>query len=148
MSSLNIIDQIAPCGLDCSRCATYKDGEIPRLASRLTELLKGYSRVAKMRENTAKEFQGYAQFEDVLNALTTGNCGGCRSEAVQCPIECKPKECTKEKKVDFCFQCPEYVACTGPSCTRWRKLNDRLKEIGVPAFYKEQLRTPRYSKIL
>ncbi len=144
MHHSNIIAKIAPCGLDCSRCAVYEDGEIRRLALGLIERLKGYGRVAKLRENTSKEFQGYPQFEEVLNALAKGNCRGCRSDAVQCPIECKPKECTKERQVDFCFQCDEYATCKGPSCQRWRILNDRMKEIGVPAFYEEQLRTPRY----
>jgi len=144
MQYSKILSRIAPCGLDCHRCAVYKGGEIKSIAVRLSELLEGYGRVAKMREEIMPEFRGYPEFEKVLSALTRGNCGGCRSENVECPIECRPLKCIKEKKVDFCFQCGEYDACSGPSCSRWRVLNDRMREIGVQAFYKEQLKTPRY----
>lgn len=144
MSYSEITARIAPCGLDCYRCAVYKDGEITRLALRLSDLLKGYGRVAKIRKETSKEFQRYPEFEEVLAGLTRGNCGGCRSDSVQCPIECKPRECAKQKNVDFCFQCGEYATCVGPSCMRWRVLNDRMKKIGVTSFFEEQLKSPRY----
>jgi hypothetical protein len=144
MQYSKILSRLAPCGLDCRRCAVYKDGEIKGLAVKLSEVLKGYGRVAKMREKSLPEFREYPSFEGVLSALTRGNCGGCRSDSVECPIACKPLECVKEKKGDFCFQCVEYDTCAGPSCSRWRILNDRMREIGIEAFYEEQLKTPRY----
>jgi hypothetical protein len=138
---------LAPCGLDCSRCADYTNGEIRALSLQLSHLLRGYARVAKMKAEKAPEFGSYAHFEDVLEAFTRGPCGGCRSENVQCPIPCKAKTCHKEKGVDFCFQCQDYP-CDDPTFApikeRWRQRNDRMKDIGVVRFYEEQIKLPRY----
>lgn len=63
------------------------------------------------------------------------------------PKECKAATCHKEKGVDFCFQCNEYP-CDNPTLgaltNRWKKRNDRMREIGVMEFYREQERLPRY----
>ena len=40
------VRRLAPCGLDCSRCADYASGEIRKLSTRLGELFNGYLRVA------------------------------------------------------------------------------------------------------
>ncbi|MCL6559782.1 MAG: DUF3795 domain-containing protein [Firmicutes bacterium] len=41
-----ILKGLAPCGLDCSRCARYKDGEVRGLATELIERLEGFEKVA------------------------------------------------------------------------------------------------------
>jgi hypothetical protein len=49
--------------------------------------------------------------------------------------------------VDFCFQCPDYPGekgLSGPLGERWKKRNDRMREIGIEAFYEEQAGQPRY----
>ena len=38
--------RLAPCGLDCSRCADYEQGEIKEHSSRLLELLGNYQRLS------------------------------------------------------------------------------------------------------
>ncbi|GEM_PF-5382661 len=35
-----ILKELAPCGLDCSRCASYNQGEIKKLITRLLTLLQ------------------------------------------------------------------------------------------------------------
>lgn len=51
------VERLAPCGLDCSRCADYAGGEIQKLSTRLGELLNGYLRVAKVKESITPVFK-------------------------------------------------------------------------------------------
>ncbi len=147
MEYKEVVGRIAPCGLDCSRCADYAGGEIPKLSLRLGELLNGYLRVAKIKEEINPIFTGYPQFEEVLKSFAQAACSGCRGNNVLCPIECAAGECSKEKGVDFCFQCEEFPCSKkiAPQIqARWLKFNLRMKEIGVEEFYREQSRFPRY----
>jgi len=141
------VRRLAPCGLDCSRCADYASGEIQKLSVRLVELLNGYLRVANVKEAIKPEFTGYHQFEEVLKSFAQATCSGCRGNNVLCPIECVAGVCTREKGVDFCFQCGEFP-CSKKIDTqiqeRWLNFNRRMKEIGVEEFYQEQSRLPRY----
>ncbi|MEN6349514.1 MAG: DUF3795 domain-containing protein [Syntrophomonas sp.] len=142
-----VVKRIAPCGLDCSRCADYAGGEIRKLSARLSELINGYSRVAKVKEGIKPVFAGYPQFEEVLNSFTQAACSGCRGNNVLCPVECAAGKCSKEKGLDFCFQCEEFP-CTKKIDVqvqgRWLKFNQRMKEIGVEEFYQEQNKLSRY----
>ncbi|HNX29678.1 MAG TPA: DUF3795 domain-containing protein [Syntrophomonadaceae bacterium] len=139
--------RLAPCGLDCSRCADYAGGEIQKLSTRLGELLNGYLRVAKVKESIKPVFKGYPQFEEVLKLFSQAACSGCRGDNVLCPIECVAGICTREKGLDFCFQCEEFP-CSKKIDTqikeRWLRLNLRMKELGVEEFYEEQRKLPRY----
>jgi hypothetical protein len=144
-----VLNHIAPCGLDCGRCADLDGGEIGTLSKRLLELLGNYPRVAAMKAEARPEFAGYGQFEAVLASFAKGACGGCRSDKAACPIDCLARTCVKENGVDFCFQCAEYpcerqFAWSLPMRNRWLASNGRMREIGVEAFYEEQLGTPRY----
>jgi hypothetical protein len=143
----DILEALAPCGLDCGRCAGYKAGEIPKLASRLGELLAGYGRVAGMRVDDEPVFSHYKQFEEILASFAKPSCGGCRSDEANCPIECNARTCHRQQGVDFCFQCEEYP-CDNPTFSplkeRWKQRNDRIKEIGVLEFCVEQGKLSRY----
>jgi len=144
-----ILKHLAPCGLDCGRCAGYAAGEIRALSTRLKELLANYGRVAAYMAESRPEFAGYGAFEALLDTFSKGPCGGCRSGENICPLDsCAARTCHRETGVDFCFQCAQYP-CAGqfagmPLRERWMALNDRMKEVGVEAFYEEQLKTPRY----
>jgi len=147
MEYSQVVQKIAPCGLDCSRCADYQTGEIKELSIRLSKLLKGYERVAKIKSKINPAFEGYSKFEEVMKVFAEASCGGCRSDNEKCPINCHAKICHKEKKVDFCFQCNEFP-CEKQTderiIERWIKKNKRMKEIGVIEFYCEQSKLPRY----
>jgi len=142
-----LLKRLAPCGLDCMRCADYQNGEIKQLAMRLKELLSNYGRVAKVKSRLDSVFEHYAHFETVLTLFSQAPCGGCRSSRPVCPVPCAAGDCHKEKGVDFCFQCEEYP-CENPTFPvlkdRWRQKNDRMREIGVIEFYDEQSKSPRY----
>ncbi len=142
-----VVQRIAACGLDCGRCADYQKGEIKELSERLLNLLTGYDRLVKIKSQANPAFEGYDKFKEVLNVFAGASCGGCRSENVKCPVDCHAKTCHKEKRVDFCFQCNEYPCSKqfeGKLRERWMEKNNRMREIGVMDFYKEQSKLPRY----
>ena len=60
------------------------------------------------------------------------------------PVQCSVMACYREEGVDFCFQCKDYPCekgLSGPIGERWKKMNDRMQEIGVEAYYDEQAKT-------
>jgi hypothetical protein len=61
-----VLLKLAPCGLDCSRCAGYRDGEIARLSRDLLSRLGNYRRLAPIRARTDYEFAGYEQTRHIL----------------------------------------------------------------------------------
>lgn len=148
MEYSEVVKHLAPCGMDCSRCADYVNGEIKRLSSELLERLGNYEPVARMKSSGNPSFEGYAQFAQILKSLSDGACSGCRGDNVLCPITtCSAKECHKEKGIDFCCQCNEYPCerqFEGRLRDRWRSINDRMKLIGIIDYYIEQSRLPRY----
>jgi hypothetical protein len=147
MEYAEVTKRLSTCGLDCSRCAEYDQGEIKELSEKMLELLSGYARVAGMKADQQPVFKHYKQFEDILKALSLATCAGCREINNSCPVKCTAKRCHKEKGVDFCFECSEYP-CENPIFAplkeRWRNNNDRMKKIGVTEFYCEQAKLPRY----
>lgn len=143
----DVLKRLAPCGLDCSRCADYESGEIKRLSLSLLQALGNYNRVAKMKLDKKPVFNHYHQFEEILSSFSQASCSGCRGDNVLCPIDCTAKTCHKEKGVDFCFQCADYPCekqFSGRLRERWKGINDRMKEVGVIQYYNEQKRLPRY----
>ncbi len=148
MEYSDVVKNLAPCGLDCARCADYENGEIRQLSSRLLQLLGNYKPLAKMKKEKIPAFECYPQFEEILSSFTCGSCSGCRGDHVKCPLStCSAKTCHKENNVDFCFQCNEYPCdkqFSGRLRDRWRAINDRMKEIGAVEYYLEQLKQPRY----
>ncbi len=142
-----IVKKIAPCGLDCSRCADYEEGEIKVLSSKLKSLLSGYKRVAQLREAIDPVYEGYDAFEAMMNHFAGASCGGCRSEYVKCPVQCQAKLCHKDKEVDFCFQCDEFPCqgeFGGAIKKRWLDNNKRMGEKGVEEYYIQESKKPRY----
>lgn len=147
MEYKDAVKRLAPCGLDCSRCADYAGGEIQKLSTQLSVLLNGYQRLAKVKETVKPVFTGYPQFEEVLKSFTQAACSGCRGDHVLCPIECVAGVCTREKGADFCFQCGEFPCSKKidpQTKERWLRFNLRMKEIGVEEFCEEQSKMPRY----
>ncbi|RJQ29290.1 MAG: DUF3795 domain-containing protein [Peptococcaceae bacterium] len=142
-----ILKELAPCGLDCFRCASYSQGEIKKLSTELLDALGNFEKVAARLAGFVPALKNYPEFKEVLVFLTRGSCSGCRAGGGQFPL-CSARNCFKEKGVDFCFQCDEYPCARNkydPELTaRWRKMNDRMKEAGVEKFYEEQKGQPRY----
>ena len=148
MNYADVLNYLAPCGLDCGRCADYDQGEIKELSRKLLKNLGNYSRLARIKSNKLPIFENYDYFESILTQFSKASCNGCRGNNVICPLEnCSAKNCHKAKGVDFCFQCDEYPCekqFSGRLRDRWIEIIDRLKVIGVIEYYKEQSYRPRY----
>lgn len=141
------VRRLAPCGLDCSRCADCAGGEIQQLSGRLAGLLGGYARVARIKQEKLPVFAGYPQCEEMLRTFAQAACGGCRDDDCLCPIPCVVRPCTRGKGIDFCFQCGEFPCAQDVNAqirARWLANNTRMKEIGAEAFCEEQSQRPRY----
>lgn len=123
------------------------DGEISSLAGRLSNLLAGFEKAAGFAAAHVPALAGYPQFVGVLDFLSGATCTGCRQGGMPLPF-CAARTCAPRKGVSFCFQCGEYPCSRNsfPShlAASWRRCNDRMKDIGVEAFYDEQLGTARY----
>lgn len=147
MEKSEVISILSVCGLDCSRCADYENGEIRSLSTKLSDLLNGYERLAKMKGENDPAFKGYPEFINILSHFAKGTCSGCKSDNIQCPLNCHAKTCRKERNINFCFECAEFPCAdqfVGKLRERWIQRNFRMKEIGVENYYIEQGKLPRY----
>ncbi|KAF1085270.1 hypothetical protein SPSYN_01406 [Sporotomaculum syntrophicum] len=70
MEYSEVLKYLAPCGLDCMRCADCEQGEIKQLSSRLNQLLGNYKPVAKMKTDKQPVFNDYALFNEILTLFT------------------------------------------------------------------------------
>ncbi|MFZ5965973.1 MAG: DUF3795 domain-containing protein [Bacillota bacterium] len=141
--------ELGPCGIDCSRCVSYAQGNVVRLSQQLKESLVNFEHMASRLKSFVPVFNDYEQFLAVLEHFSKGTCTGCRSgESTSCYAACAAKSCYKTQKVDFCFQCRQYP-CNENSYPealykKWKDNNDKMKNDGVEAFYHEQKKKPRY----
>lgn len=142
-----VLEKLAPCGLDCSRCVGFREGEIKELSSRMLELLGNYQRMAAVMQKYNPAFAAYKDFGEILKTFAGASCSGCRGINNTCPTPCIVKTCHKERTVDFCFQCADFPCAQQdkiPIGERWLKINQRLQKVGAIEYYEEQNRLPRY----
>lgn len=142
-----ILRRLAPCGLDCYRCAMCGHGVIKRTAAELAAALEGYEDIAPRVAAREPVLEHYRRFADVLALFSRASCIGCRAGGSTFPM-CAARTCFREQGVDFCFQCGEYPCERNqyPEMfqARWRANNDRMREVGVERYYQESLLEPRY----
>lgn len=147
MEYKDIIDILAPCGLDCRRCFAYSEGEIKALSTKLQALLGSFDRHAERFSVFLPAFKDYPSFKELLAYFTRVDCDGCRKGVCKYP-NCGVITCYQQRGVDFCFQCDEFPCeRTGfdPDLKRrWIQMNNRMKEIGVEAHFQETRDLPRY----
>ena len=143
----DIVQRLAPCGIDCERCVMYGRGRIKNLASGLLQALEGFEHMAPRVADRFPALREYDRFTEVLRLFTEGDCLGCRAGGPEMPF-CSARTCFREKGVDFCFECAEYPcernAYPENMAERWRRYNDRMREVGVEDYYQESLTRPRY----
>ncbi len=143
-----IVDVIAPCGLDCGQCLAFEGGQIQGHAQALIDLLgPNFGEYAARFEAMNQVFGNYPAFKELLRFLAGGTCQGCRKGG--CLFEaCGVRTCVKEKGVDFCFECPEFPCQKLSSMTRletiWRRNNEKMKELGIEKYYEMIKNRPRY----
>ena len=147
MKYKEILNIIAPCGLNCYKCFANHNGEIRKTSLNLLNLLGSFDVYAERFSVFLPIFKNYPSFKELLLYFTKENCKGCR-EGICIYPDCRVKDCIKEKKVDFCFQCDEFP-CEKTNFDahlkrRWIQMNNRMKEIGVESYYEETKDIPRY----
>jgi hypothetical protein len=139
--------RLAPCGLDCTKCFAFSEGDIKFLSAKLEQLLGSFDGYAGRFSKFLLIFSNYSAFKALLSYLAQGDCLGCRGGTCKYP-NCGVIGCHKMKGVDFCFQCDEFP-CEKTNFDpdlrrRWIQMNNRMKEIGVEAYYEETKYLPRY----
>ncbi len=147
MKYQEILDLLAPCGLDCSRCVAFAGGEIKEHSRRLLELLGGFDRYAEKFSAYLPVYRSYPSFRELLEHLSKADCLGCRKGACRLP-GCGVAACYRKKGVDFCFQCDAFP-CNDTNFdaelrARWIEMNARMKEIGIEEYFEETRSLPRY----
>lgn len=143
-----VVERLAPCGLDCERCVMYAKGRVKNSATDLMQALEGFENMAPKVADRFPALAGYDGFVEILKFFAGAQCAGCR-EGFSPPLPfCAARTCFREQGVDFCYQCAEYP-CRRNSYqenmeTRWRSYNDRMREVGAERYYQESLDKPRY----
>jgi len=147
MAYEEILADLAPCGLSCRKCFANSKGEIASLSGQLQDRLGSFDIYAQRFSTFLPPFEDYPAFRRLLAFLAQGHCAGCRQGTCLYPA-CGVTTCYREKGVDFCFQCEEFP-CQRTNFDphlerRWREMNERMREIGVEAYYDETRDQPRY----
>jgi hypothetical protein len=116
-------------------------------AERLAHSLEGFAKMAPLISERVPALAHYEEFLEVLSFFRGADCQGCRAGGSQLSF-CSARQCFREKGVDFCFECDEYPCSRNryPEnlLERWRWNNDRMREVGVERYYREQSEKARY----
>jgi hypothetical protein len=143
-----ILERLAPCGLNCAKCMAFANGDIKKHALELKRLLGAFDNYAQRFSHFAPVFENYPSFKKLLDHFAQAGCKGCRHGDCLYP-SCGVAPCYKQKGVDFCFQCDEFPCAKtnfDPNLkARWIKMNYRMKEKGVEAYFAESKKLPRYT---
>ena len=147
MEYRDVLEFLAPCGLNCRKCFAYTKGEICAHSAALQRLLGEFDIYAERFSAFLPEFKNYPSFKKMLAHFAEPDCNGCRQGTCKYP-NCGVVECYMQKGVDFCFQCDEFP-CSKTNFDphlkqRWIKMNQRMKAIGVAAYYEETKDHCRY----
>ena len=150
MTTRQILEALAPCGLNCAKCFAHVDGDIREHSLRLKEKLGNFEIYAQRFETLLGNpvFKKYPDFKEMLDYLASKNCRGCRNEQCKLFQNCGVRACHQEKQIDFCHQCPDFP-CEKTGFdehlhARWVKLNERIRAVGVEQYFEETRDLPRY----
>lgn len=144
-----IMNRIAPCGLHCGKCFAFNGGKISKLSAELKKELGNFEPYAKrFSRQLSPIFDKFADFSEMLTYFSASSCNGCRKEHCKFYKNCKVRQCTADKKVDFCYQCDEFPCNhTGLDENLYKRsvaINRNIKEIGLSAYYEKIKNLPRY----
>lgn len=150
MTSPQILETLAPCGLNCQKCFAHVDGDIRKHSLKLKEKLGNFDIYAQRFETLLGNpvFKKYPDFKEMLDFLASENCRGCRHEQCKLFKNCGVRACHQEKDIDYCHQCDDFP-CNKTGFdehlhARWIKLNERIKAVGIDQYYEETKDQHRY----
>ncbi len=103
MTSEEIKESIAPCGLCCETCFAHVDGEIRKYSLKLKEKLGNFHVNAKRFETILDNpiFGKYPAFKEMLDYLASENCRGCRNEQCKLFKDCGYARVTRKSSLIF-----------------------------------------------
>jgi hypothetical protein len=143
-----LLRRMAPCGLACYTCAAAKDGVIQSHSQALLRLLESFDSFAERFSAVNPVMNKYPDFKEVLLSFSRASCEGCRDGRGTYPA-CRVSPCIKDKEIDFCFECAAFPcddAGFEPQLReKWLEANERMREIGVEAYYDEVKGKSHYS---
>ncbi len=147
MNYEEIVQNLGFCGLNCRKCFGYDKGDIKQTSGELQRLLGDFDRYAERFSGFLPVFENYPAFKELLGHFTQADCAGCRQGQCKFP-NCGVAPCARQKGVDLCFQCDEFP-CDKTNFDadlqrRWIQMNERMREIGVEAYFEETKDLPRY----
>jgi hypothetical protein len=148
MKKEDIILEVAPCGIDCSRCFGLIDGEARRHAAALQEIFgPSFRKFAERFAGHVPVLAKYGDFREFVDFLAGIDCPGCRNAAAE-EKPCGILKCYRGKGVDFCFECDDFPCepdgIDGDLRKRWIETGERIREIGLEAWYVEMKKKHRY----
>jgi hypothetical protein len=150
MDYKQIKQRLAPCGLHCGKCYAFVDGDISKNSNQLKESLGNFDVYAERFVDLIDEpiFRKYPEFKDLLQYFSDVKCGGCRMEKCKIFKDCKVRDCSENKGVDFCFQCSDFP-CDNTGFDkhlheRSVAINFEMRKNGVDWYYNEIKDKPRY----
>lgn len=150
MTPPQILEALAPCGLNCKKCFAHVDGDIRKYSEKLREALGNFDIYARRFETLLENpvFKKYPDFKEMLDFFATENCRGCRHEQCKLFKGCGVRACHQEKSIDYCHQCEEFP-CDKTGFdehlhARWIKLNERIKAVGIEQYHAETKDQHRY----
>ena len=147
MKADEIVKVLAPCGLNCLKCMAYAKGDIRRHACELQRRLGAFDAYAARFAQFDTAFEDYPAFKKMLERFEQASCRGCRAGDCLYP-NCHVARCSRDKGIDFCFQCDEFP-CEKTNFDphlrqRWIAMNTSMKEKGLEAYVAETKDLPRY----
>jgi len=150
MEQNTLMEKFGPCGLLCEKCFAYEKGSIKYHAGQLKDSLGDFDIYARRFVTLLEEpvFSKYKEFKELLDLFSHGSCKGCRKQDCHLFKTCGVKQCYKDKKVDYCYQCNDFP-CNNTGFDenlnhRWLLINERIREIGLESYYNEIKDKPRY----
>lgn len=150
MTSPQVLEALAPCGLNCEKCFAHVNGDIRRYSEKLREALGNFDIYAQRFETLLENpiFKKYSDFKEMLDFFASENCRGCRREQCKLFKGCGVRACHQEKDTDYCYQCEDFP-CNKTGFddhlhARWIKLNERIKAVGIDQYHEETKDHHRY----
>lgn len=155
-----LLHYVAPCSLFCYTCLAFKDGAVPELAGKLCNYFEGYYEFndANLPEQYRSWLGEFEAFYKRLEQYTKRPCHGCRNDPALkrgCIEGCVVPACVKDHNVDFCAECPEFPCQKAKTFfstvndtigTGWENGSERLKQIGLEAYFNEKKDISHYIK--
>lgn len=138
---------IGYCGLYCHDCPSYTQ-KVADLAGDLRKQLRRdkFDKYADViaKAPKLKAFENYKECIELLKAMTTIRCKGCKAGGWD--STCKIRKCVMKKKLKGCWQCDIFESCETLKVLEDGEMNIHLKNlrqikrVGPAAFVKSKSR--------